>query len=63
MVAAAQMLTFVILLGSWFPAWLTGMKMLMRESLAGAFHGELTVTRMSTLVHAAVQPRFLPLSG
>ncbi len=61
MVSATQILTFVILLGVWFPGWLTGMKSMMRESLAGAFHGELTVTRIPNLAHSLFDRAFLPL--
>lgn len=61
MISAAQMFTFVILLGSWFPGWLNGMKAMMREALIGAFHGELTVTRIPELARSLLNRAFLPL--
>jgi flagellar biosynthesis protein FlhB len=63
MIAAAQMFTFVVLLGYWFPGWLAGMKAMMRETLAGAFHGELNVERIPGLAQAMLNRVFVPLIG
>lgn len=62
MVTAAQIFTFVILLGSWFPGWMNSMKMMMREGLAGAFRGEVTVTRIPDLAHSMMNRAFVPLA-
>jgi flagellar biosynthesis protein FlhB len=63
MIAAAQIFTFVILLGYWFPGWLASMKAMMRESLAGAFHGELNVARVPGLAQTMLTRVFVPLIG
>jgi flagellar biosynthetic protein FlhB len=63
MITAAQMLTFVIMLGSWFPSWLAGMKAMLRESLAGAFHGDLVVARVPGLARAMLDRVFVPLAA
>lgn len=63
MISAAQIFTFVILLSTWFPAWLASMKLMMRESLTGAFHGDLVVARVPGLAHMVMQRVFVPLAG
>lgn len=63
MISAAQVFTFVILLGTWFPAWLASMKVMVRESLAIAFQGDLGVARAPGLAHMIIQRAFLPLAG
>lgn len=63
MVSAAQLFTFVVLLGTWFPAWLASMKTMMRESLTGAFHGDLVVARIPGLAHSMLEHVFVPLAG
>jgi len=63
MITAAQILVFAMLAGSWFPGWLDGMKAVLRESLAEAFHGDLVVARVPGMVSAILNRVFLPLSG
>lgn len=63
MFSATQILVFVSLLGAWFPAWFTGMKAMVRESLTNAFHGELVVTRVTGIASAILTRVFVPLTG
>jgi flagellar biosynthesis protein FlhB len=63
MITAAQMLTFVVMLGSWFPGWLAGMKAMLRESLVGAFHGDLVVSRVPGLARLMFDRVFVPLTA
>jgi flagellar biosynthetic protein FlhB len=63
MLTAAQIFTFVVLLGSWFPRWMSSMKAMFRESLVDAFHGELTVTRVPGIAHSMLDRVFIPLAG
>lgn len=63
MITAAQFFVFVAMLGSWFPGWMAGMKAMLRESLAAAFHGELTVIRAPGMGRALLDRAFLPLFG
>jgi flagellar biosynthesis protein FlhB len=63
MITAAQVFTFVVLLGTWFPRWLASMKTMLRESLAGAFHGDLVVARVPGIAHDILQRVFAPLAG
>ncbi len=43
-IAAANFLVFLGILGAWFPSWMDGMKQMLRQALEGAFRGDLTVT-------------------
>jgi flagellar biosynthesis protein FlhB len=63
MITAGQFLVFVMLFGAAFPAWFTGMKAMLRESLAAAFHGDLEITRAPGIARALLDRAFLPLSG
>ena len=44
LLAAANFLVFLGVLGAWFPNWLAGMKQMLRQALEGAFRSDLTVT-------------------
>jgi len=63
MITAGQFLAFVILFGAAFPAWFTGMKSMLRESLVAAFHGDLDIARAPRIARALFDRAFLPLSG
>lgn len=63
MTSAAQILAFVILLGTWFPAWLAGMEAMLREALGSAVHADLDLAKIPGLAHAFIQRVFLPLAG
>ena len=63
MITAGQFLVFVILFGTWFPGWLTGMKVMLREALAAAFHGDLDASKAPGIARALMDRAFLPLSG
>jgi len=62
LVAAGQFLVFIAIIGAWFPGWLTGMKAMMRQSLAGAFHGNLDVVSLPGIAYALLQRAFVPLA-
>jgi flagellar biosynthetic protein FlhB len=61
LVTAGQFLVFVMLLGSWFPSWLSGMKQMLHESLEAAFRGDLDVIRLPGMVRDFIQRAFVPL--
>src|ERR1700677_793572 len=63
LITAGQFLMFVMLFGSAFPAWFTGMKAMLRESLAAAFRGDLEITRVPGIARALIDRAFLPLAG
>ncbi len=63
LITAGQFLMFVMLFGSAFPAWFTGMKLMLRESLAAAFRGDLEITRVPGIARALMDRAFLPLAG
>jgi flagellar biosynthetic protein FlhB len=63
MITAGQFLVFVMLFGAAFPAWFSGMKLMLRESLAAAFRGDLEVARVPGIARALLNRAFLPLSG
>jgi flagellar biosynthetic protein FlhB len=62
MVAAAQFVVFISVAFAWFPSWLTGMKEMLRASLAQAFHANLTVGTFPEIVMMPVKRAFIPLS-
>src|ERR1700722_14897032 len=61
-IAAANFLVFLGVLGAWFPSWMDGMKQMLRQALQGAFRGDLTVTTFPSLAAALLNRAFLPLS-
>lgn len=62
LVTAGQFLVFIMILGGWFPGWMSGMKAMMRQALEAAFHGELTVNSVPGIAHNLIDRAFLPLS-
>lgn len=62
LVAATQFVVFIVLAFAWFPGWLTGMKEMMRASLAEAFHANLSVATFPDIASTLLQGAFLPLS-
>jgi len=62
LVAAANFLVFIGVVGAWFPNWLAGMKQMLRQSLEGAFHGDLTVTTLPHIASDLLNRAFVPLS-
>jgi flagellar biosynthesis protein FlhB len=62
LIAAANFLVFIGILGAWFPAWLAGMKQMLRLALEGAFQGDLTVTTFPRIAGALLNRAFVPLS-
>ncbi len=62
MITAAQFVIFVAILSAWFPGWLTGMKEMLHQALAQAFHGDLDVTSLPGIAWEMLQKAFVPLS-
>jgi flagellar biosynthetic protein FlhB len=62
LVAAGQFLVFLAIVAAWFPGWLAGMKAMMRQSLTGAFRGDLDITTLPGLFWVLIQKAFVPLS-
>ncbi len=60
-VAAGQFLAFIALAGAWFSHWLSVMKQMLHQSLAQAFHGELTMTTLPGLFWSLVQQAVVPV--
>jgi flagellar biosynthetic protein FlhB len=63
LVAAGQFLVFLAIVQAWFPGWLAGMKQMLGLSLTEAFHSELDMTTLPSLLWALVQRAFVPLSA
>ncbi|HUA85600.1 MAG TPA: EscU/YscU/HrcU family type III secretion system export apparatus switch protein [Bryobacteraceae bacterium] len=63
MLTAGHFLVFVIMLGAFFPVWFDGMKAMLRDFLAAAFHGELDIARAPGIARALIDRAFLPLAG
>jgi flagellar biosynthetic protein FlhB len=62
LIAAANFLVFIGVLGAYFPSWFAGMKQMMQQALEGAFRGELTVTTFPRIAETLLSRAFLPLS-
>jgi flagellar biosynthetic protein FlhB len=62
LITAAQFVTFVMIIGMWFPGWLTGMKAMLHQALAAAFHQDLDVTTLPGVALTMIQKAFVPLS-
>ena len=62
MVAATQFVVFIVVAFAWFPGWLSGMKAMMRASLADAFHANLNVATFPEIASMLLQRAFLPLA-
>ena len=61
-IAAANFLVFLGILGAWFPSWMDGMKQMLRQALEGAFRGDLTVTSFPSIAATLLNRAFVPLS-
>jgi len=62
LVAATQFVVFIVIAFAWFPGWLTGVKEMIRASLAEAFHANLSVATFPDIASSLLQRAFLPLS-
>jgi len=62
LIAAANFLVFLGILGAWFPSWLAGMKQMLRQALEGAFLGDLTATTFPRIAETLLNRAFVPLS-
>ena len=62
MVAATQFVVFITIAFAWFPGWLSGMKEMLRASLAQAFHANLNIGTFPEIVMMPVKRAFIPLS-
>jgi|KBSMisStaDraftv2_1062788.scaffolds.fasta_scaffold48246_2 flagellar biosynthetic protein FlhB len=62
LIAAANFLVFLGILGAWFPSWMDGMKQMLRQALAEAFRGDLTVTSFPSIAATLLNRAFVPLS-
>jgi flagellar biosynthetic protein FlhB len=62
LVTAGQFLVFIMILGGWFPGWMSGMKAMMRQALEAAFQGDLTVNSVPGIARALIERAFVPLS-
>jgi flagellar biosynthetic protein FlhB len=63
LVAAGQFLVFLAIVQAWFPGWLAGMRQMMGQSLTEAFHSELDMTTLPSILWVLVQRAFVPLSA
>jgi flagellar biosynthetic protein FlhB len=62
LVAATQFVVFIVLAFAWFPGWLSGMKEMMRASLAEAFHTNVTIASFPNIATMVIKRAFVPLS-
>jgi flagellar biosynthetic protein FlhB len=62
LVAATQFVVFIVIAFAWFPGWLTGVKEMIRASLAEAFHANLSVATFPDIASSLLGRAFLPLS-
>ena len=62
-IAAANFLVFLGVLGAWFSNWFDGMKQMLRQALEGAFRGDLTVTSFPSIAGELLNRAFVPLSA
>jgi flagellar biosynthetic protein FlhB len=62
LVTATQFVVFIVMAFAWFPGWLTGMKAMMRASLAEAFHANLNIATVPGIASSLLQRTFMPLS-
>ena len=62
LVAATQFVVFIVIAFAWFPGWLSGMKEMMRASLAESFHANLNVATLPSIASILLQRAFIPLS-
>jgi|SRR5580704_174384 flagellar biosynthetic protein FlhB len=62
LVAATQFVVFIVIAFAWFPGWLSGMKEMMRTSLAESFHANLSAATLPGIASALLQRAFIPLS-
>jgi len=62
LVMATQFLVFIVMAFAWFPKWLSGMKEMMRASLAQAFHADVSIASFPGIASNLLQRAFIPLS-
>src|SRR5579864_1727043 len=62
LVAATQFVVFIVIAFAWFPGWLSGMKEMMRASLAEAFHANVSVATFPGIASMLLGRAFIPLS-
>ena len=62
LIAAANFIVFLGVLGAWFPNWFAGMKQMLRQALEGAFQGDLTTTTFPHIAETLLNRAFVPLS-
>jgi flagellar biosynthesis protein FlhB len=62
LVTATQFIVFIVIAFAWFPGWMTGMKEMMRASLAEAFHANLSIATFPQIASLVIQRAFVPLS-
>jgi flagellar biosynthetic protein FlhB len=62
LVTAGQFLVFIMILGGWFPGWMSGMKAMMRQALESAFQGDLDMNRVPGIARVLIERAFVPLS-
>jgi len=62
LVAAGQFLVFLAILQAWFPQWLSSMKAVLAQALTGAFHAELDLTTLPSILWMLIQRAIVPLS-
>jgi flagellar biosynthetic protein FlhB len=61
-VAASQFLVFLALAGMWFSHWFSGMKQMLHQALAQAFHAELNLATLPGLFWALIQQAVIPIA-
>ena len=62
LVAAGQFLAFIAILAIFFPRWFAGMKQMLHQALATAFHTGLDTTTLPGLFWTLIQQAFVPLA-
>lgn len=62
LVAAFQFLVFVAITSWWFPDWLRSIREMLRLSLTGAFHAEVNLATLPTIVAELLRRAFVPVA-
>jgi len=62
LVAATQFVVFIAIAFTWFPGWMSGMKEMLRASLADAFHADLSIANFPAIASMLIQRAFVPLA-
>jgi len=61
LVTATQFIVFIVIAFAWFPKWMSGMKEMMRSSLAQAFHDDISVASVPGIASNLLQRAFIHL--